>query len=123
MPERIDAGGFRGPVALGGLPERIQPLLVGTHVAVAFGQHEIERDGDPGIGLQDRPGHLDLGNRLGPFLPLVEDLGFQVSDEGIAQPRGPKPLDVPGGLVLVVDLVLENQVFRQLERQSREGLA
>ncbi len=62
---RADSG---APIAVGGLPEGIQPLLVGTHAAVAFGQHEVELGGELGIGSQDRPGHLDPGDRLGPLL-------------------------------------------------------
>ena len=122
-PGELDAGGFRAPIAVGGLPEGIQPLLVGTHVAVAFGQHEIELDGELGVGSQDRPGHLDLGDRLGPLLPLEQDFGFQKPDEGVAQPGVPKAGDVVAGLVLSVDLVLEDQGLRQVEGQVKEGLA
>ena len=121
-PGELDAGRFRTPIALGGPPQGIQPLLVGTQAAVAFGQHEVELDGELGVGSQDRPGRLDPGDRLGPFLPLEQDLGFQEPDEGVAEPGGPRAVDVVAGLVLPVDLVLEDQVLGQLEGQDDGGI-
>ena len=73
----------------------------------------IERAGERvESGFQNGPGHLDLGDCLGPFFVLKENLRIQVSDEGVAQPGVPKTGDVAGGLVLGVDLVLGDQDYR-----------
>ena len=94
----LDADGCQTLIRLGDLREGIQTLIVGTQVSVAFGQHEVELDREPGLRNQGRPSQFDPGDRLGPPLPPEQDLGFQVHDEGVSQPGIAKEDSVFDGL-------------------------
>ena len=110
-----DAGGFQTRVGLGDVAEGFQFLLVGPRAGVAFGQHEVELAGEPVIELKDGPSLLDPPDRLEPLSPMEEDPCFEIGATGIAQAGTLQPGDVIAGLVLPVDLVLEDEIIGQFE--------